>query len=256
MKKTLFLIAFVVSAFSLNAQDILVRKGGEIENVKVLEVSPTEVRFKKSNNPDGPVFVEKCSNIYSIKYQNGEVQTFKGKEKDKKSLCSFPSAYTNTPKYTHEVELHFGDGWGVGYQFRKDFNRYVGWDIVGVSYMTRFKSPAEVGLINFRPIGIRLYSPAYESFRAYAGLKLGYSLVYERVQYYEIYRMNSWDISELISSDNKLLIYSYNTAHFFGLDFCTGIQIHKNIAIGYNLNFIANGNGSLLNHMGKISFLF
>ena len=83
MKKTFLLIAFASSSFTLNAQDILVKKGGEVENVKVLEVSPTEVKFKKSNNPDGPVFIENRSNLYSIKYQNGEVQLFEEKEKSK-----------------------------------------------------------------------------------------------------------------------------------------------------------------------------
>ena len=74
--RLLFVAVFVLSFLSLHAQDILVRKGGEVENVKVLEVSPTEVRYKKSDNPDGPVFVEKRLNLYSVKYQNGEVQTF------------------------------------------------------------------------------------------------------------------------------------------------------------------------------------
>lgn len=66
----------VASSFSANAQDILVRKGGDVENVKVLEVTPAEVKYKKANNVDGPTFTEKRSNILSVKYENGEVQKF------------------------------------------------------------------------------------------------------------------------------------------------------------------------------------
>ena len=100
MKKTFFLIAFAAGSFTLNAQDILVRKGGKIENVKVLEVSPTEVKFKKSNNPDGPIFVEKRSDLYSIQYQNGEVQTFNEKRKSNKTWSSFPQ-YTLIRQHSH-----------------------------------------------------------------------------------------------------------------------------------------------------------
>ena len=64
MKKILIVAFVTVCYLSANAQDVLVRKGGEVENVKVLEVSPTEVKYKKSNNEDGPIFIEKRSNIY------------------------------------------------------------------------------------------------------------------------------------------------------------------------------------------------
>lgn len=102
MKKTLFLIAFVASSFTMNAQDILVRKGGEVENVKVIEVSPTEVKYKKNSNPDGPVFIEKRSNIYSIKYQNGEVQSL-GEGSVQYDGTKYYSNYGKEKKLTHEV---------------------------------------------------------------------------------------------------------------------------------------------------------
>ena len=248
MKKTLFLIALATSSFTLNAQDILVRKGGEVENVKVLEVSPTEVKFKKSNNPDGPVFIENRSNLYSIKYQNGEVQLFNEKVKRERTRSLPPSIYSNPPKFTHEVELFIGDGWGAGYQLRKDFNQYIGWDIIGVSYMTRFESPENIGLVNIRPLGVKAYTPAHKAIRGYVGLKLGYSFGYEK-DYYNKY----FYINDNIYYETHSLYYK---EHFFGLDFSLGVQFHKNIAIGYNLNYITNGDGGLTNHMAKISILF
>lgn len=248
MKKILFLIALIVSSLSTNAQDILVKKGGEVENVKVLGVSPTEVKFKKSNNPDGPVFFENRSNLYSIKYQNGEVQLFEEKEKSKNTVSLPPSIYANPPKFTHEAELFIGDGWGLGYQLRKDFNQYVGWDIIGMSYMTHFESPGNIGLVNIRPLGVKAYTPAYKAIRGYAGLKLGYSFGYEKYYYNEYFHINNQTYFETHSR--------YYKEHFFGLDFSLGAQFHKNIAIGYNLNYITNSDGGLVNHMAKISFIF
>lgn len=248
MKKTYFLIAFAAGSFTLNAQDILVHKSGDVENVKVLEVSPTEVKFKKTNNPDGPIFIEKRSNIYSIKYQNGETQTFEGKKVREKTRSLPPSIYTNPPAFTHEAELFIGDGWGLGYQLRKDFNQYIGWDIIGISIKANFESPKNFGLINIRPLGIKAYSPAYKAIRGYAGLKLGYSFGYEKGYYDEYFYIKNKTYRETHTH--------YYKEHFFGLDFSLGVQFHKNIAIGYNLNYITNNDGGLVNHMAKISFLF
>ena len=57
MRKMLLLLALV--ALKANAQDILTFKNGDVQLVKVLEISPTEVRYKKIDNLDGPVFIER-----------------------------------------------------------------------------------------------------------------------------------------------------------------------------------------------------
>lgn len=74
MKKILFLTAFCVLTFQiLNAQDIIVTKQSTRIDAKILEVSDTEVRYKKITNMDGPTFVMSTSEISSILYANGEV---------------------------------------------------------------------------------------------------------------------------------------------------------------------------------------
>lgn len=93
MRKFLLSLTFAVISLSTYAQDILVRKNGDAENVKVMEVSPTEIKFKKSSNPNGPTFIEKRSDIYSVKYENGEVQTFGTKEEKNHKSRTFSSAY-------------------------------------------------------------------------------------------------------------------------------------------------------------------
>ena len=248
MKKILLLFTCAAISLSAFSQDILVRKNGDAENVKVLEVSPAEVKYKKSSNLNGPIFTEKRTDIYSIKYENGEVQSFNTSEKQNLKLSSASSAYNEVKKFNHEIDLFIGNGWGLGYQLRKEFNPYIGWDIAGVSYMTEFKSPGKIGLLNFRLLGVRLFTPAYKTIRGYAGLNLGYSLAYLRDYEYNTYIEGIW-----VYTDKRT---DYLIDHLFGLDFSVGVQVHKNIALGYNLNFITNDGGNTKNHMAKISFIF
>ena len=224
MKKLLFVAALAVSSLSANAQDILVRKGGDVENVKVLEVTPTEVKYKKASNPNGPTFSERRSDLISVKYENGETQKFNERAITTTSSSSSSSSSIFNPKsnyiglssqkkFTHEIDLYLQDGWGVGYQFRKDF-RFWGVSIASVSYMSGFNSPADCGQLNLRLPGLRAYTPAYKWIRGYIDVNFGYSLVYEK-EYNNYY-------------------------HFFGLDLSAGVQLHKHFAVGWNCNFIFN----------------
>ncbi|HSH64866.1 MAG TPA: hypothetical protein VLB84_03500, partial [Bacteroidia bacterium] len=56
--------------------DTLVKKDGTQVLGKVLEVSITEVKYKKAELPDGPVYIEDKAIISKIKYQGGFVDLF------------------------------------------------------------------------------------------------------------------------------------------------------------------------------------
>lgn len=58
--------------FNLSAQDIIVKRDGDELQCRILEVSKNEVKYKRWTNQDGPAFSEKKSNIFMIKYENGE----------------------------------------------------------------------------------------------------------------------------------------------------------------------------------------
>lgn len=55
-----------------SAQDIIVKTNGDELQCKILEVSKSEVKYKRLTNLDGPAFTEKKANIFMIKYENGE----------------------------------------------------------------------------------------------------------------------------------------------------------------------------------------
>ncbi len=73
------LIAILCSALSLsclNAQDIITKLSGEDVKVKVTEITLMDVKFKKFDNLDGPVYVVPKSEILIVRYENGTTETF------------------------------------------------------------------------------------------------------------------------------------------------------------------------------------
>lgn len=134
----------------------------------------------------------------------------------------------------NELSAYLGNGWGVGYQFRHDFNKYVGWNVFGLSYMSGFDySPADGGTFNLRALGVRGYTPSYKGIvRGYADLNMGYTLTYFYNDWYE----------EMYCD------------HHFGLDFGFGVQLYKHFAVGYNVTIARPGYGA--SHFAKLSYLF
>jgi hypothetical protein len=55
------------------SSDLIVKADGTTIDAKILEVTPTEVIFKKFNNHDGPIFRLHRSDVKSIRYASGEV---------------------------------------------------------------------------------------------------------------------------------------------------------------------------------------
>lgn len=72
-----FIYAFFISNIAIS-QDVITFRNGNEKNVKVIEVSPTEVKFKSFENIDGPLYTEQKSAIFMIKYENGLKDVFNG----------------------------------------------------------------------------------------------------------------------------------------------------------------------------------
>jgi len=81
------LILFIVVNSTL-AQDEIVLRNGDIIKVKVSEVGTTEIKYKKWENLDGPVYSSAKDDIFMIKYENGSKDVFSEVEKPTKSLPS------------------------------------------------------------------------------------------------------------------------------------------------------------------------
>ena len=75
LSTTLFLLCLAGMAM---AQDVIVMKDQTTVMSKVLEISSTEIKYKKWDNQDGPTYSVLRSEVVSINYQNGEVESFTG----------------------------------------------------------------------------------------------------------------------------------------------------------------------------------
>lgn len=76
MKKTNFLLILIFASMSLFAQDIITTKSGDDIKAKVLEVNTTEIKYKKLDNLDGPIFSILKSEVLIVRYENGTKDIF------------------------------------------------------------------------------------------------------------------------------------------------------------------------------------
>jgi hypothetical protein len=80
MKKILLLIitilSFIISFSQDNKCDDIVFKNGEELFAKVLEISSSEIKYKKCDNPQGPTYSLEKEKVLMIKYKNGTKDIF------------------------------------------------------------------------------------------------------------------------------------------------------------------------------------
>ncbi len=58
------------------AQDVIVCKDGTSLLGKVAEVTEAEVKYRKADNPDGPLYTLKVADLMRINYENGQSDIF------------------------------------------------------------------------------------------------------------------------------------------------------------------------------------
>ena len=71
-----FAFLFLISGFSAYAQDVIMKKNGEEFNAKVLGITTEVVKYKRSDNPDGPLISILKSEVFMIKFANGTKEVF------------------------------------------------------------------------------------------------------------------------------------------------------------------------------------
>ncbi|MEO6667876.1 MAG: RICIN domain-containing protein [Ferruginibacter sp.] len=73
----IIITTFIFLPIILKAQDILMLKNGDEIKIKTLEITETNVKYKKWNNLDGPIYSQDKKNIVKIVYENGSIEEFK-----------------------------------------------------------------------------------------------------------------------------------------------------------------------------------
>ncbi|OFX67638.1 MAG: hypothetical protein A2X12_06870 [Bacteroidetes bacterium GWE2_29_8] len=65
------IVIITIGIKTSNAQDFISKKNSEEIKAKVLEVTQTEIKYKKFDNINGPIYTINKSDVFSIKYENG-----------------------------------------------------------------------------------------------------------------------------------------------------------------------------------------
>ncbi|MHB1177967.1 MAG: hypothetical protein ACYCZO_06510, partial [Daejeonella sp.] len=91
-----FISVFFVT--TVLAQDKLYKKGGEIIDIKVIEVGTDEIKYKVFTDQTGPVYSLDKDRIIKIIYQNGRVETYQSNLKD-------PQLYADQAK--NAIKINF-----------------------------------------------------------------------------------------------------------------------------------------------------
>ena len=75
MKKLYLLTAlFLAFAVSVSALDTIVFLNGTMIDVKLEEITPTEIKYRRADNLNGPLITINKSDVFSIKYDNGTTE--------------------------------------------------------------------------------------------------------------------------------------------------------------------------------------
>lgn len=75
-KLTLFIALMISLNISSHAQDLIIKRNTDEIPAKVLEVSPTEIKYKQTDHLDGPTYVIPKSEVFMIRYSNGTNEIF------------------------------------------------------------------------------------------------------------------------------------------------------------------------------------
>lgn len=78
MKKLEFItiILFLTMIHSIAAQDIIILRDGNVIEAKVMEIYPSDIRYKRFDNLDGPMIIILKDSVLSIRYENGTLDIF------------------------------------------------------------------------------------------------------------------------------------------------------------------------------------
>lgn len=113
--KHLFTIFLLFSSVQLWSQDYILFKNGEEVRVKVQEITPTEVKYKKHNNLQGPTYSVLKKDIDVIQYENGDRERFNSTPATRQGTTQRqPNRNDNDGGSSGEVGIKFGGLYKLG----------------------------------------------------------------------------------------------------------------------------------------------
>lgn len=93
LSATLFLLFLAGMAM---AQDVIVKNDQTTVMSKVIEITSTEIKYKKWNNQDGPIYSICRTEVSRINYENGEVENFSNSTSNQQNKATPKVQYLNS----------------------------------------------------------------------------------------------------------------------------------------------------------------
>ena len=279
-KKPLLAFCLLCWAGTTLAQDVILKKDNTTVLSKVIEVTGTEIKYKKWSNQDGPTYSINRSEVTSINYPNGEVERFTEQpntvlinpnnysqpiKTQSSSFNSTPIQQTSTPNpkspYSRGKQVQFSLNGGVAIPMG-DF---------GVTNKDAFCAPFSFGGDELETgcgaaktgfnAAIKLHIPIYKKDKNIVGIPLKFNVMYNgfsdvekrsfREQWQSIglamnqqYGSNAYQF--LVTKYSSYLNYSFmggvDYTHYFSKSF--GLFAEANL--GLNIAQITSSNMSNL----------
>ena len=99
LKVYLIIIIFLFQYICLSAQDIIILRNGDEIQSKVTRVTSGEIEYKKWTNQDGPYYTISKSDVFMIKYINGEKDIFTNNDTQSEEQKHHESSTNTTQRY-------------------------------------------------------------------------------------------------------------------------------------------------------------
>jgi hypothetical protein len=93
----IFMALFMIGLFYINAQDLIILKDGTVIEAKVMEIHPSEIRYKRFDNLNGPMIIMPADRALSIRYENGIVDIINATPTAGQESVQIGSISTPTP---------------------------------------------------------------------------------------------------------------------------------------------------------------
>lgn len=92
--RTILILSFLFVFVNVKSQDTLYLKNGNFIAAKVIEIGTQEIKYKKVQNPDGPMYVINKADVAMIEYASGYKDIFGQEQGD---IASNKGNKTNPP---------------------------------------------------------------------------------------------------------------------------------------------------------------
>lgn len=111
---TLILLIFVFT--NLSAQDIMTLQNGDEIKAKVIEIGTSEIKYKKFDNQNGPLYTILKNEVFRIKYSNGTMELIKsipgsGVSSNTQNTGNYAGSNSPAASTPAPASINSGSGW-------------------------------------------------------------------------------------------------------------------------------------------------